>query len=64
MGLLRQLLACCSTETAPDLLSKPAQERLGRSAIPAIFNIIEAWQVRDESLRQLLEVCSTAFTTY
>jgi hypothetical protein len=54
MALLQQPLAGFSTETAPDLSRKGVQERLSRSAIPAFFKLIEAWQVRDEAARQLL----------
>lgn len=54
MALLQQPLAGFSTDTAPDLSSKDVQERLSRSAIPAFFKLIEAWQVRDEAARQLL----------
>ena len=64
MGLIPQPLAGSSTETAPDLSSKPEQERLSHSAIPAVFRLIEAWQVRDEALWQHLEVFPTAFISY
>jgi hypothetical protein len=37
-----------------DLSSKDVQERLSRSAIPAFFRMAQAWQLRDESSRQLL----------
>lgn len=54
MALSQQPLAGFSTETAPDLSDRHVQERLSRSAIPAFFKLIEAWQVRDEAARQLL----------
>ena len=54
MALLQQHLAGFSTGTSPDLSDKHVQERVSRSAIPAFFKLIEAWQVRDEAARQLL----------
>jgi Protein of unknown function (DUF2384) len=54
MALLQQHLAGFSTDISPDLSDKHVQERLSRSAIPAFFKLIEAWQVRDEAARQLL----------
>ena len=54
MALSQQPLAGFSTETAADLSDRHVQERLSRSAIPAFFKLIEAWQVRDEAARQLL----------
>ena len=37
-----------------DLSSKANQAKLSRSTIPSFFKISEAWQLRDESARQLL----------
>jgi hypothetical protein len=54
MAFLQQPFAGFSTDTAPDLSDRRVQERLSRSAIPAFFKLIEAWQVRDEAARQLL----------
>jgi hypothetical protein len=54
MALSQQPLVGFSTETAADLSDRHVQERLSRSAIPAFFKLIEAWQVRDEAARQLL----------
>ena len=53
MALLQQPLVGFSTDPAPDLSDKRVQERL-RSAIPAFFKLIDAWQVRDEAARRLL----------
>jgi hypothetical protein len=41
-------------ERPADLSSKPIQEKLSRSAIPAFFKMAEAWGLRDEAARQLL----------
>lgn len=54
MALPQQSLAGFSTDIAPDLSDKHVQERLSRSAIPAFFKLIDAWQVRDEAARRLL----------
>jgi hypothetical protein len=43
-----------SAETVVDLSCRKTQERLSRSAVPAFFKLAEAWQLRDESARQLL----------
>ena len=43
-----------SAEKAVDLSNKAVQVKLSRSAIPSFFKISEAWQLRDESARQLL----------
>ena len=43
-----------SIDKATDLSDRDTQERLSRSAIPAFFRIAQAWQLRDESARQLL----------
>lgn len=37
-----------------DLSNKDVQERLSRSAIPAFFRLVQAWNLRDEASRQLL----------
>ena len=52
--LLQHSIAGFSAEKAVDLSTKQIQEKLSRSAIPAFFRICEAWQLRDESSRQLL----------
>ncbi len=54
MAILQQPLAGFSTEKAADLSARDVQERLSRSAIPAIFKLVQAWQLRDEDARQLL----------
>lgn len=54
MATLQQPLAGFSTEKAADLSNKDVQERLSRSAIPAFFKLVQAWQLRDEAARQLL----------
>jgi len=54
MATLQQPLAGFSADSAVDLSSREVQERLSRSAIPALFKLAQAWQLRDESSRQLL----------
>ena len=54
MATLQQPLAGFSTQRTVDLSSRDVQERLSRSAIPAFFKLAHAWQLRDESTRQLL----------
>ena len=54
MALLQRPLAGFSTDTAPDLSDRHVRERLSRSAIPAFFKLIEAWQVRDEAAPSFL----------
>ena len=54
MPTLQQPLAGFSAERAVDLSRREIQERLSRSAIPAFFKLAQAWQLRDESARQLL----------
>ncbi len=54
MALLRQPLAGFSTDTATDLSNKEVQQRLSRAAVPALFQLVQAWKVRDEAARQLL----------
>jgi len=51
---LQQPLAGFSRQKTADLSSREVQERLSRSAIPAFFKLARAWQLRDESTRQLL----------
>ena len=41
-------------DKAVDLSLKENQQRLSRSAIPAFFRMARAWQLKDESARQLL----------
>ena len=43
-----------STNPSPDLSSRAVQQRLSRSAVSAFFKLAQAWQLRDESARQLL----------
>lgn len=54
MAALEQSTVGFSTDQAPDLSSRAVQERLSRSAVSAFFKIAQAWQLRDESARQLL----------
>lgn len=54
MVVLQPPLAGFSSDTPADLSSKDVQERLSRSAIRAFFKLVRAWQLRDESARQLL----------
>jgi hypothetical protein len=54
MPTLTRTIAGFSADAAVDLSSKVVQERLSRSAIPAFFKIVQAWDLRDESARQLL----------
>src|SRR5262245_15167615 len=54
MPTLEKSFAGYSIDKAVDLSKKHIQERLSRSAIPAFFKIAQAWQLRDESARQLL----------
>lgn len=42
------------TPEAVDLSSRPARERLSRSALRGFFRIIERWKIRDEDARELL----------
>jgi len=51
---LQHTIAGFSADTAADLSDKDVQERLSRAGVPAFFKIAEAWQLRDESSRQLL----------
>ncbi len=43
-----------TTPGAPDLSRREAQERLSGPAMSAFFKLVAAWNVRDESARQLL----------
>ena len=54
MGTLERSAVGFSTDKAPDLSSRTVQERLSRSALSAFFKLAQAWQLRDESARQLL----------
>jgi uncharacterized protein (DUF2384 family) len=49
-----QTLAGFSAANAPDLSDKKVQERLSPTALAAFFKIMDAWQLKDESARQLL----------
>lgn len=61
MAALQPTLAGFSADTAVDLSSREVQERLSRSAISALFKLAQAWQLRDESARQLLGGVSNGF---
>ena len=52
--MVLQAPAGFSSEPIPDLAKKAVQERLSRSAIPAFFKLVQAWEIRDEAARQLL----------
>lgn len=54
MATVQQPLAGFSTGKVIDLSSREDRERLSRSAIPAFFKLAQAWQLRDETSRQLL----------
>lgn len=54
IATLQQPLAGFSAQRSADLSSRDVQERLSRSAMPAFFKLAHAWQLRDESTRQLL----------
>jgi len=54
MPILERPAAGFVADKAVDLSLKANQEKLSRSAIPAFFRIAQAWQLRDESARQLL----------
>ncbi len=54
MPVVQRSIAGFSADAAVDLSSKSVQERLSGSAITAFFRIVQAWDLRDESARQLL----------
>lgn len=54
MAIHQEPLAGFSMQRAADLSSRDVRERLSRPAIPAFFKLAHAWQLRDESARQLL----------
>jgi hypothetical protein len=54
IAALERPAAGFSAEGAADLSSREVQERLSRAAIPAFFKLARAWELRDESARQLL----------
>lgn len=54
MATLQHSLAGFSTPSAADLSDRRVQERLSRSAIPAMFKLARAWNLRDDDARQLL----------
>jgi len=54
MATLEQSTVGFSAVMAPDLSNRAVQERLSRSALSAFFKLAQAWQLRDESARQLL----------
>ena len=54
MATVQQPLAGFSAGKVIDLSSREDRERLSRSAIPAFFKLAQAWQLRDETSRQLL----------
>src|SRR5215510_13354206 len=54
MPTLEKTFAGYSIDKAVDLSNRATQERLSQAAIPAFFKIVQAWQLRDESARQLL----------
>jgi hypothetical protein len=61
MATVQNLLAGFSVDRPVDLSSREVQERLSGSAVAAFFRIAEAWQLRDESARQLLGGVSNGF---
>ena len=54
MATLEQSAVGFFTDKVADLSSRAAQDRLSHSALPAFFKLAQAWQLRDESARQLL----------
>src|SRR5437867_12241676 len=54
MPTIQTPIAGFSADKAVDLSNRDVQERLSHSAVPAFFKLAEAWQLRDESARQLL----------
>lgn len=54
MATIQHRLVGFSAETIVDLSRRETQERLSRSAVPGFFKLAEAWQLRDDSARQLL----------
>jgi Protein of unknown function (DUF2384) len=54
IATLERHAAGFSSERATDLSRKDVQEQLSRAAIPAFFKLARAWDLRDESARQLL----------
>ncbi len=54
MATAQQTLAGFSAGGAPDLSRRDVQARLSRPALAAFFKLAQAWQLRDESARQLL----------
>jgi hypothetical protein len=50
----QERVAGFSTDRAVDLSSRAVQARLSPAAIPAFFNVANAWRLRDENARQLL----------
>jgi hypothetical protein len=54
MPIAEKPFAGYSIDKAVDLSNKEVQERLSRTAVPAFFKIAHAWQLKDESARQLL----------
>jgi hypothetical protein len=61
MPTLERTAAGFVADKAIDLSLKENQQRLSRSAIPAFFKVVQAWQLRDESARQLLGGVSNGF---
>jgi len=54
MGLLQEALAGFSASRPVDLSAKDVRQRLSASAVHAFFKLAQAWQLRDETARQLL----------
>ena len=54
IAALERPAAGFSAERAADLSNREVQARLSRAAIPAFFKLARAWELRDESARQLL----------
>jgi hypothetical protein len=54
VALVDEVAAGFSAPKAIDLSNRNVQERLSRTAISAFFKLAVAWQLRDESARQLL----------
>jgi antitoxin Xre/MbcA/ParS-like protein len=54
MGAFRTVTSPAENETLPNLSDPEVRARLSPTAIKALLRLAEAWQLRDESTRQLL----------
>src|SRR5262245_37342522 len=61
MPTLERTAAGFVADKAIDLSLKQNQQRLSQAAIAAFFKVVQTWQLRDESARQLLGGVSNGF---